>query len=116
MVSWRLRGMDQLKDAVEDAKRGLRLGIRGFLVADEGLLWAPRETKKEGEIPKDVVWKIPVSTGHGNPASARLPERLGAGTLNAMTDLSLPQLAAIRAAIRAPLDVCISVPTGHGGS
>jgi len=114
-VSWRLRGVDQLKDAVEDIERGIRLGIRSFLVADEGLLWVLQEMKKEGEIPKDVVWKISVTTGHGNAASARLLERLGAGTLNVMTDLSLPQLAAIRAAIRIPLDVYISVPTGYGG-
>jgi len=114
-VSWRLRGADQLKDAIEDIKRGIRLGIRSFLVADEGLLWVLREMKKEGQIPGEVVWKISVTTGHGNPASARLLETLGAGTLNVMTDLSLPQLASIRSAIRIPLDVYISVPTGYGG-
>ena len=114
-VSWRIRGADQLRNAVEDIKRGLRLGIKSFLVADEGLLWVLQEMKKEGDIPKDVVWKISVTTGHGNPASARLLERLGAGTLNVMTDLSLPQLASIRSAIRIPLDVYIAVPTGYGG-
>lgn len=114
-VSWRIRGADQLRQAVEDIKRGLRLGIRSFLVSDEGLLWVLQEMKKEGEIPKEVVWKISVTTGHGNPASARLLEKLGAGTLNVMTDLSLSQLASIRSAIRIPLDVYISVPTSYGG-
>lgn len=114
-VAWRLRGADQLREAVKDIQRGIHLGIRSFLVADEGLLWVLHEMKKEGMIPKDVVWKISVTTGHGNPASARLLERLGAGTLNVMTDLTLPQLASIRSAIRIPLDVYISVPTGYGG-
>jgi hypothetical protein len=114
-VSSRIRGADQLRYAIEDIKRGLHLGIKSFLVSDEGLLWVLQEMKKQGEIPKDVVWKISVTTGHGNPASARLLERLGAGTMNVATDLSLPQLAAIRSAIRIPLDVYIAVPTGYGG-
>lgn len=114
-VSWRLRGADQLRVAIKDIERGIRLGIRSFLVADEGLLWVLEEMKKEGMVPKDVVWKISVTMGHGNPASARLLERLGAGTLNVVTDLSLSQLASIRSAIRIPLDIYIAVPTGYGG-
>lgn len=114
-VSWRIRGADQLRQAVEDIGRGLHFGIRSFLVADEGLLWVLNEMKKGGEIPKDVVWKISVTTGHGNPASAHVLEKLGAGTLNVMTDLSLSQLASIRSVIKIPLDVYISVPTSYGG-
>ncbi len=114
-VSWRLRGADQLRDAIEDIQRGIHLGVRSFLIADEGLLWVLYEMKKEGMIPKEVVWKISVTTGYGNPASVRLLERLGAGTVNVMTDLSISQLASIRSAIRIPLDVYISVPTGYGG-
>jgi hypothetical protein len=114
-VSWRLRGADQLKDAIEDIKRGIHFGIKSFLISDEGLLWVLQEMKRTVEIPRDVVWKISVTTGHGNPASARLLERLGAGTLNVMTDLSVAQLSSIRSAIRIPLDVYITVPTSYGG-
>jgi hypothetical protein len=114
-VSWRIRGADQLVHAIEDIKRGVQLGIRSFLVSDEGLLSVLDEMKKAGEIPRDVIWKISVTTGCGNPASARLLERLGAGTLNVATDLTLSQLAAIRDAIELPLDVYVAVPTGYGG-
>lgn len=114
-VAWRIRGADQLVHAIEDIKRGIRLGVRSFLVSDEGLLWVLNEMKKKGEIPRDVVWKVSVTTGHGNPASALLLQRLGAGTLNVATDLTLAQLAAIRSVIGIPLDVYISVPTGYGG-
>jgi hypothetical protein len=35
----RLRGMDQVVYAAEDVRRGVALGIRSVLIADEGLLW-----------------------------------------------------------------------------
>ena len=38
-ISYRLRGMDQVLRAVEDIKRGYDLGVRGFLIYDEGMLW-----------------------------------------------------------------------------
>ena len=114
-VAWRVRGSDQLVHAIEDIKRGIQLGIKSFLVSDEGLLWVLNDMRKEGEIPKDVIWKISVTTGCGNPASALLFQRLGAGTLNVATDLTLSQLAAIRYAIEIPLDVYVAVPTGYGG-
>lgn len=114
-VSWRIRGADQLSHAISDIKRGIDLGVRSFLVADEGLLWVLDEMKKAGELPAEVIWKVSVTTGHGNPASALLLERLGAGTLNMTTDLTAAQLAAIRSAIKLPLDIYIAVPSGYGG-
>ena len=114
-VAWRIRGTDQLVHAIEDIRRGIQLGIKSFLVSDEGLLWVLSEMRKAGEIPKEVIWKISVTTGCGNPASALLLQRLGAGTLNVATDLTLAQLAAIRDAIEIPLDVYVAVPTGYGG-
>src|SRR5207253_4197357 len=42
-------------------------------------------------------------------------ERLGGGTLNPPTDLSLAQLAAIRQATTMPLDVYVEAPDDFGG-
>jgi hypothetical protein len=42
-------------------------------------------------------------------------ERLGANTLNLPTDLTLPQVAAIRAAVDIPLDVYVEAPDSLGG-
>ena len=46
-----------------------------------------------------------------NPATARVLEELGASTLNVTPDLSLAQIAAIRAAV----DVRSDVYSGPGG-
>ncbi|MBZ0303213.1 MAG: U32 family peptidase, partial [Anaerolineae bacterium] len=111
----RLRGMDQVVYAVEDIKRANALGIRSVLVADEGLMWLVLEMKKAGELPADFVVKVSVQMGAANPISVRMMEQLGAGTYNTPTDLSLPQLAAIRQAIHIPLDIYVEVPDDFGG-
>jgi hypothetical protein len=111
----RHRGMEQLVYAVEDIRRACDLGIRGVLVADSGLLWVVNEMKKAGELPADLVLKISVQMGAANPASIRLQETLGAGTYNVPTDLDLPKLAAVRAAIDIPIDIYVEVPDGFGG-
>ncbi|MCL4507589.1 MAG: U32 family peptidase [Chloroflexi bacterium] len=111
----RQRGMDQLVYAIEDIKRACSLGIRSVLVADEGLLWAVNEMKKAGELPAELVQKVSVQMGAANPASIRLQEQLGAGTYNTPTDLDLPKLAAIRAAVSLPLDIYVEVPDNFGG-
>ena len=107
--------MDQLVYAVEDIRRACGLGIRSVLVADEGLLWVVDEMKKAGELPADLVLKVSVQMGAANPASIRLQERLGAGTYNVPTDLDLPKLAAIRAAVDLPIDLYVEVPDNFGG-
>ncbi len=111
----RLRGMDQLVYAVEDVRRACALGIRGVLVADEGLLYVLHEMKRAGELPADLVIKVSVQMGAANPASIRLMEQWGAGTYNIPTDLSLAQIAAIRQTIDIPLDVYVEVPDDFGG-
>ena len=40
---------------------------------------------------------------------------MGAGTYNVPTDLTLPQMAAIRAAVDLPLDVYVEAPDDFGG-
>ncbi|HLV33822.1 MAG TPA: U32 family peptidase [Spirillospora sp.] len=111
----RLRGMDQVIYAAEDIRRACALGIRSVLIADEGLMWLALEMKKAGEIPPDFVVKVSVQMGAANPISVRWMEQLGAGTYNVPTDLTLPQLAAIRQAIAIPLDIYVEVPDDFGG-
>jgi hypothetical protein len=53
--------------------------------------------------------------GAANPVSIALLERHGLTTFNVPTDLSLAQLAAIRAATAMPLDIYIEVPDDIGG-
>jgi hypothetical protein len=111
----RLRGMDQVVYAAEDVRRGVALGIRSVLIADEGLLWLASEMKRKGELPADLVLKVSVSMGPANPISVRIMEQLGAGTYNTPTDLSLAHFAAIRQAVSLPLDVYVEVPDDFGG-
>ncbi|WXG46187.1 MAG: hypothetical protein WED05_05910 [Candidatus Atabeyarchaeum deiterrae] len=111
----RFRGADQLSYVVYDIKRLIEMGFRGFLVIDEGLLWLLKEMKKIGEIPREVKFKISVFAGHASPASAKLLEFLGADTFNPLADLSLPQLASLRAACSIPLDVHVMLFDSFGG-
>ena len=111
----RLRGMEDLVYATEDVIRGCELGLRSVLVADEGQLWLVKELKKAGELPDDLVVKISVQLGAANPISVKLIEDLGAGTYNVPTDLTLPQIAAIRSVVDLPLDVYVEAPDDFGG-
>ena len=77
-MGYRLRGQEQIVRAIEDVKRAARLGCQGFLVYDEGFLWVMNQMREAGEIPKDCHFKVSAHTGHGNPASARLLELIGA--------------------------------------
>ena len=108
------RGQDQLAYALEDVLRGVSLGLRGVLVADAGLLWVLRDLKEKGEVPEDLVVKVSVQLSAANAAAVKAMEGLGAGTYNTPTDLSLAQLAAIRAVTDLPLDVYVEAPDDFG--
>jgi hypothetical protein len=109
------RGQDQLAYALEDVLRGVSLGLRGVLVADAGLLWVLKDLKAKGELPEDLVLKVSVQLAAANAAAVKAMEDFGANTYNVPTDLSLAQLAAIRAATDLPLDVYVEVPDDFGG-
>ena len=111
----RLCGMDQVVYAVEDIKRGCRLGLRGVLIADEGLLWVVNQMKQKGMLPPDLAIKTSVSIGATNPASVRLLEAAGASTLNLPTSLTLAAIRAIRETVSAPLDIYVESPDDFGG-
>ena len=111
----RLRGMEQVVYALEDVRRACDLGIRSVLVADEGLLWLVTRMREAGELPVDLIVKVSVQMGAANPVSILLIERLGADTYNIPTDLSLPQIAALRMVLSLPLDMYVEVPDDFGG-
>ncbi|HDI42543.1 MAG TPA: hypothetical protein ENF62_02025 [Candidatus Bathyarchaeota archaeon] len=111
----RFRGSDNLRIVIADIMRCIELGFRGFLVVDEGLLWLLNEMRKAGDIPKDVVFKVSIYAGHGNPAGAKVLEMLGADTFNPLGDLTLPMLASIRKAVNIPIDVHVMLSESFGG-
>jgi hypothetical protein len=115
VIGGSLRGAAQLAYAVEDVKRACALGLRSVLVADLGLVGVLADLKKAGELPATLVLKISILLPVPNPATARVLERLGAGTINVSPDLSVAQLAELRAAVSAPLDVYVEVPDNFGG-
>jgi hypothetical protein len=110
-----LRGADQLVFALEDVRRAVDLGVNSILVSDIGLLAIMGKLKTTGDLPSDLIIKTSVMMAPTNPASARVLEDLGATTINVPSDLTLPQLAAIRAAIDAPIDLYVEAPDNIGG-
>ncbi len=114
-ISYRLRGMDQILRAVEDVKRGYDLGVRGFLIYDEGMLWLVGQMRKDGALPKDIIFKTSAHLGQCNPCSFKLLESLGADSINPVRDLQIPMIAALRQAVKTPLDVHTDNPPGSGG-
>ena len=73
------------------------------------------EARSAGLLPGDMQAKVSVMLPAANAAAARVFERLGASTINLPTDLTLPQIAAIRAAVDVPLDVYVEAPDNVGG-
>lgn len=111
----RHEGADQLLYAMEDLKRGAKLGLRGALVADEGLLYMTKKMKESGQLPEDFVVKVSVQMGACNPVSVKIMEDLGADTYNVPSSLTLAKLASIRQSIDMPIDIYIEVPDNFGG-
>jgi hypothetical protein len=111
----RHEGSDQLVYAMEDLKRAAALGVRGALVADEGLLLLTKEMKRNNLLPEDFIIKCSVQMMASNPVSVHIMEDLGAGTYNVPTSLTLPKMAAIRKAIDIPIDLYVEVPDNFGG-
>jgi hypothetical protein len=109
------RGLAGVDWCVAEARRGLALGIRSFLVADVGVLATLGRMKRDGDLPQTLVLKTSVLLPCANPQTARALEELGATTINVATDLSSAELGELRAACSAPLDVYVEVPDDQGG-
>ena len=110
-----VRGMRQLRYAVEDSLRAIECGIRGLLIADLGLLQVLSDAKKAKQIPSDVVFKLSVMKAPSNPATLKLLESIGADTVNLPTDLTLNELYEMRSVTALPLDLYVEAPDGLGG-
>lgn len=111
-----LRGSDELAYAIAEVTRACELGVRSVLVADTGLLWALGHLRSLGHLPADLILKVSISLPVANAATARVLADLGADTLNVASDLTLPMLAAIRAAVDQPLDLYIESADDFGGA
>lgn len=114
-IGYRLRGYENLLYALEDVKRAAELGVRGIVVYDEGLLWVLGKMRETGEIPGNMHFKVSAHTGHGNPASAKLLEDIGADSFNPVRDLQLNMMAALRNAINVSIDIHTENPQSSGG-
>lgn len=110
-----VRGSEQLVYAVEDVRRAAGLGIRSVLVSDTGLLAILGRMRRSGDVPGDLILKTSVMMAPANAAAARVLEDLGASTINVPSDLTLPQLASIRAAVGVPIDLYVEAPDNIGG-
>ena len=110
-----LRGADQLAFGLMDIDRAVSLGIRSVLVSDIGQLMVVGKMRAAGRLPADLIVKTSVMMAPCNPASARVLEDLGATTINIPSDLTIPQISAIRQAIAAPIDFYIEAPDNIGG-
>jgi len=109
------RGQEQVVQGLEDARRAAAHGIRSVLIADLGLLSVFGAMRSAGELPGDMQAKVSVMLPAANPAAARVLADLGANTINLPTDLTLPQIAAIRTAVDIPLDIYVEAPDNVGG-
>jgi hypothetical protein len=109
------RGQEQVVACLDDARRAAAHGIRSVLIADLGVLSAFAQARRAGLLPADMQAKVSVMLPAASPAAARVLEDLGADTINLPTDLTLAQIAAIRAAVDVPLDVYVEAPDNLGG-
>lgn len=114
-VGPRARGRDQLGQALADAYRAAALGVRCLLVADEGVLWAVHQLRATGELPADLTIKVSALAGPTNPAAFRVFELLGADSVNVPSDLTIAQVAELRAAGSAVIDFYLETPDDLGG-
>ncbi len=109
------RGQEQVVHALQDVRRAAEHGFRSVLISDLGVLSVFNAMRAAGELPGDMRAKISVMLPVANPSAARVLLDLGADTLNLPTDLTLAQIAAIRAAVDLPLDIYVEAPDSLGG-
>ena len=115
VVAASARGQAQLAAALDDARRAATHGIRSVLIADIGVLAAFSALRDARLLPRDMQAKLSVMLPVANASAAGVVQRLGANTINLATDLTLHQIAAIRAAVDVPLDIYVEVPDSIGG-
>jgi hypothetical protein len=121
-----VRGVRQLRYALEDVRRAVEQGIRSFLVADLGLLRAVTAAQARGDLPAGIVWKVSAAMAPSNPLTLRILEELGGSdigasgigggiTVNIPSDVTVAELGDMRAASGVPLDLYVESPDALGG-
>ena len=115
MLAGQLRGLDQLRYALDDILRAVDAGIRGFLIPDRGLLQLVRAMVDSGELPSSIVWKISAVLAPSNPVAFAQLVAMGGTTVNVPSDVTLEELAELRAASAAPIDLYLEAPDALGG-
>src|ERR1700691_2024366 len=98
VLAGRLRGLDQLRYALDDILRAVDAGIRGFLIPDRGLLELVRAMVDSGELPSSIVWKISAVLAPSNPVAFAQLVAMGGTTVNVPSDVTLEELAEQRPA------------------
>ncbi len=111
----RARGLDQLGHCLAECHRAADLGVRNVLVADEGVLWAAHRLRASGALPADMRFKLSVLIGPVNPVAFQVIAALGADSVNVPGDLTIMQVAEIRAASNAAIDMYVESPDDIGG-
>ena len=111
----RVRGADELRHSIADAERATALGVPCLLVADEGVLWMLHRLRSAGDLPSDLTLKTSALSGPMNPAAFAVAERLGADSVNVHADLTVAQIAELRAAGTASIDFYVEAPDDLGG-
>lgn len=115
LLSGRLRGFHQLRYALEDIQRAVDAGIRGFLIADTGLMEVLAAMVRSKELPPNIVWKISAVLAPSNPVTFRQLVAMGGTTVNVPSDVTLAELAEIRSLSDAPIDLYLESPDSLGG-
>jgi hypothetical protein len=115
LLSGRLRGFHQLRYAIEDIERAVEAGIRGFLIADTGLLEILSSMVTAGELPQSIVWKVSAVLAPSNPVTFRQLINLGGTTINVPSDITIAELSEIRHLSDAPIDLYLESPDAMGG-
>lgn len=115
-IAGQLRGIRQLRYGIEDVLRAAEAGIRGFLIADLGLLELLVGIQRSGDLPASIVWKVSAVLAPSNPISINQLERMGASTVNVPSDLTNETIAELRAATTLPIDIYVESPDAMGGT
>ncbi len=110
-----LRGLHQLRYSIEDILRASECGIRGFLIADTGLMEILSTMILQGRLPSDIVFKSSAVLAPSNPVSFRQLAQLGMTTINIPSDVTLEEIAEMRALDPTPIDLYMEAPDALGG-
>ena len=110
-----LRGLHQLRYAVADVRRAVEGGIRGFLIADTGLIEVLAQLVARGELPGDIVFKCSAVLAPSNAVTFRQLASMGMTTINVPSDITLEEIAEMRALDPTPIDLYLEAPDALGG-